>query len=64
MTTKEREQEIAILESAEAAAEDAYFAARPHLDGTETRKMFEEGFCRGWLCLLRLAAANEKAAES
>ncbi len=42
------EEERAIMESECAAAEEEYFAARPQIDCTDRRRVFEAGFQRAW----------------
>lgn len=42
------ERDIALMEANRIAATDAYFEARPNIDMTEVRRIFEAGFQRGW----------------
>lgn len=42
------ELDIATMEAARNAAEDAYFKARPQIDCNDRRKVFEAGYERGW----------------
>lgn len=42
------ELDIARMEASRNEAEDAYFAARPHLDTKQLRSGFNAGYQRGW----------------
>ena len=42
------EQEIALREGAQNAAEASYFDARPQVDTPDVRRVFVAGFERGW----------------
>lgn len=42
------ELERAEMEAARNEAEEAYFAARPQIDGHDRRKVFDAGYERGW----------------
>lgn len=42
------DHEIALMEGHRIPAMDAYFKARPSLDGPDERKAFEAGYQRGW----------------
>jgi hypothetical protein len=42
------EREIALMEGHRIPAVDAYFRARPSLDGPDERKCYEAGYQRGW----------------
>lgn len=48
MITDDYETNAALRNAHEIVAVDAYFKARPHLDNTLERKIFTEGFSRGW----------------
>ena len=43
-----REHAIAIREAEQCATSKAYFAARPHLHGSDNEALFDAGFWRGW----------------
>ena len=42
------DREIALMEGHRVPAVDAYFKARPSLDGPDERKAYEAGYQRGW----------------
>lgn len=44
----DHERMIALREAGRICASDQYFSARPELDNPEARKLFEDGYDRGW----------------
>ena len=44
----DREMQIVYRDSNECVQEDAYFEARPNLDTPDNRKLFREGYNRGF----------------
>ena len=46
------EKNRALMEAHQIAAEDEYFAARPQIDCSDQRKVFEAGFQRAWSAAL------------
>lgn len=42
------EREFAIMEANRINSEDGYFCARPQIDSTDRRRVFDAGFERGW----------------
>ncbi len=42
------ETQRALMEGARVAASDEYFGARPQIDTTDRRRVFEAGFDRAW----------------
>ena len=46
------ETQRALMEGERNAASDEYFGARPQIDTTDRRRVFEAGFDRAWKALL------------
>jgi hypothetical protein len=53
----------ATMEAARNSAEDAYFEARPQIDSSDRRKVFDAGFERAWEYALTQASFHKLGAR-